>query len=88
MTTSLFNLSQQSLTVSLLKLRSNVSNRTPSDSFGTFSLPELVERIKICNGIEVVHLISALPHSGLSPDLLEFLEHYHPVIIEIQGYCY
>lgn len=80
MTTSLYSLSQHTLTVSLLKLRSTVSNRTISDSSGTFSFPELAERIKICAGIEVIHLISALPHSGLRPDLLEFLEYYHPVI--------
>lgn len=81
MATSLYNLSQQTLTVSLLKLRSTVSNRTSSDSSETFSFPELVERIKVCNGVEVIHLISALPHSGLRPDLLEFLEYNHPVII-------
>lgn len=79
MTVSLYNLSQQTLTVSLLKLKSTVSNRINSDS-GTFSFPELAERIRICQGIEVIHLISALPHSGLRPDLLEFMESYHPVI--------
>lgn len=76
---SLYGLSQQSLTVSLLKLRSAVSNKSTTDST-TFSFPELAERIKVSNGIEVIHLISALPHSGLRPDLLEFLEYHHPVL--------
>lgn len=73
---SLFDLSQQSLTVSLLKLRSTASI---GSKITAFSFPALVERIKFCKGIEVVHLISALPHSGLRPDLLEFLEINHPV---------
>ena len=82
MATSLYSLSQQSLTVSLLKLRSTAPNKANPD-LATFSIPELVERIKISKGIEVIHLISALPHSGLRPDLLEFLEHHQPVSIEI-----
>lgn len=80
-TNSLYNLAQQTLTVSLLKLRSNTVNSSrDSLKSSTFLFPELVERIKSCKGVEVVHLISALPHSGLRPDLLEVLESYHPVI--------
>lgn len=84
-TNSLYNLAQQTLTVSLLKIRS-LKSSSSSSSFSssnlktpTFLLQELVERIKTCKGIEILHLISALPHSGLRPDLLEVLESYHPV---------
>lgn len=78
---SLFCLAKESLTISLLKLRS----RNGLDTFDTsiiassFSIPHLVERITTSKGIEVLHLISALPHSGLRPDLLELLQFYHPV---------
>lgn len=79
---TLYNLSQQSLTVSLLKLRHTPST-TSKNADTSFSMAELVERIKICKGIEVVHLVSALPQTGLRPDLLELLEIYHPVILKI-----
>ena len=85
---SLYFLSKENLKVSLLKLRSTTSESNRSSSPSglrsttlTFSFPELVERIKTCKGIEVIHLISALPHSGLRPDLLELLESFHPVIM-------
>lgn len=84
---SLYNLAKQNLTVSLLKLRSTCS--LPSRKIDRaaeyggkaeyFSLPILVERIKACRGIEVIHLLYALPHSGLRPNLLELLESDHPV---------
>lgn len=79
-TNSLYNLAQQTLTVSLLKIRSlNSSSSSSNLKTPTFLFQELVERIKTCKGIEILHLISALPHSGLRPDLLEVLESYHPV---------
>ena len=73
-TNSLYNLAQQTLKISLLKIRS-----LDSLKFKTFLFQGLVERIKICKGIEIIHLISALPHSGLRPDLLKVLESFHPV---------
>ena len=84
---SLYNLAKQNLSVSLLKLRSTCSldcrkKETAADYSGKveyFSLPILVERIKACRGIEVIHLLCALPHSGLRPNLLELLESDHPV---------
>ena len=65
---TLYNFAQRSLTISLLKLRSssNSSNSKITDTL--FSFPELVERLKKCKGIEVIHLISALPQTGLRPD--------------------
>lgn len=79
-TNSLYNLAQQTLTVSLLKIRSlNSSSSSSNLKTPAFLFQELVERIKTCKGIEILHLISALPHSGLRPDLLEVLESYHPV---------
>ena len=76
---TLYNFAQRSLTISLLKLRSssNSSNSKITDTL--FSFPELVERLKKCKGIEVIHLISALPQTGLRPDLLELLELHQPV---------
>lgn len=82
-TISLYDLARQTLTVSLLKLRiTSASSRANlvSEKIPTFLFPELVERIKTCKGIEVIHLISALPHSGLRPDLLKVLETYQPVL--------
>lgn len=82
---SLYNLAQQTLTVSLLKIRKLTSSPSSmkvnlnSLKVATFLFQELVERIKTCQGIEIIHLISALPHSGLRPDLLQVLESYHPV---------
>jgi hypothetical protein len=66
---SLFEIAKESLTVSLLKLRISQSTTL-----------ELIERIKSCKGIELSLLIDALPHSGLKPELLEFLVTYHPVL--------
>lgn len=80
---TLYTLAQRNLTVSLLKVRLNSAKKSQNSLDASFSLPELVERIKICKGIEVIHLISALPQTGLRPDLLEFLESFHPVIPEI-----
>lgn len=78
-TNSLYNLAQQTLTVSLLKIRSLNSSSSSNLKTPAFLFQELVERIKTCKGIEILHLISALPHSGLRPDLLEVLESYQPV---------
>lgn len=84
---TLYNLAQRSLTISLIKLRSNSTNKFKLKNL--FSFPELVERIKICKGIEVIHLITALPQTGLRPDLLEFLESYHPVHLKnVISYIY
>ena len=83
---SLFCLAKQSLTISLLTLRcTNSANIKEERVFDpkklNFTLPNLATRIKDCKGIEIAHLISSLPHSGLRPDLLEYLQYYHPVII-------
>lgn len=77
-TNSLYDLAQEILTVSLLKIRS-LNSSSESFKVPTFLFQDLVERIKLCKGIEIIHLISALPNSGLRPDLLELLESYHPV---------
>lgn len=68
---SLYVIAKESLTVSLLKLRTSQS---------TVSTLELIERIKSCRGIELSLLIEALPYSGLRPELLEFLVTHHPVL--------
>ena len=81
-TNSLYSLAQQTLTVSLLKIRALRSSPEVGNSFkmaSIFLFQELVDRIKSCKGIEIIHLISALPHSGLRPDLLIILETFHPV---------
>ena len=88
-TSSLYDLARQTLTVSLLKLRVTSSSGrgdSTSEKYPSFLFPELVERIKTCKGIEVIHLISALPHSGLRPDLLKVLENYQPVINDTFAY--
>jgi hypothetical protein len=79
-TNSLYDLALHTLTVSLLKIRS-LNSSSESFKVPTFLFQDLVERIKICKGIEIIHLISALPNSGLRPDLLEVLESHHPVKI-------
>lgn len=75
---SLYDLAKESLTLSLLKLRPS-SLPQPRKSTNS-SLSGLMDRLKSCRGVEVLHLISALPHSGLRPDLLEIFETNHAVI--------
>jgi hypothetical protein len=66
---SLFSLAQDSLTVALLRVR----------GAGSGADAVLFGRIRLCRGVDLANLQTALPDSGLKAHTLRFLETAHPV---------